>query len=118
MTKNLLLILQEHEEALEESERRMAELQKESEKEAEVNRRQANDLKYLTEREERSRREKEVRRRRRGMRTLRDRGGGGGGGGGGDEMSSFPPGVQSEGEGSGVEHRGGASGAPGVQVQL
>ncbi|XP_041821691.1 LOW QUALITY PROTEIN: coiled-coil domain-containing protein 171-like, partial [Chelmon rostratus] len=53
-------LLQDHEEALEESERRIAEVHKEREKEAEVNRRQANELKYLTEREERSRREKEV----------------------------------------------------------
>ena len=56
-------VVQDHEEALEETERRMAEVQKEREKEAELNRQQANDLKYLTEREERSRREKEVRRR-------------------------------------------------------
>ncbi|KAM7376891.1 hypothetical protein PAMA_013590 [Pampus argenteus] len=53
-------LLQDQEEALEEAERRMAEVQKEREKEVEVNRRQANELKYLTEREERSRREKEV----------------------------------------------------------
>ncbi|XP_042257973.1 coiled-coil domain-containing protein 171-like [Thunnus maccoyii] len=53
-------LLQDQEEALEEAERRMTEVQKESEKEAEVNRRQANELKYLTEREEQSRREKEV----------------------------------------------------------
>lgn len=59
-----MCVVQDHEEALEETERRMAEVQKEREKEAELNRRQANDLKYLTEREERSRREKEVRRRR------------------------------------------------------
>ncbi|XP_023270280.1 coiled-coil domain-containing protein 171 [Seriola lalandi dorsalis] len=38
----------------------MAEVQKEREKEAEVNRRQADELKYLREREERSRKEKEV----------------------------------------------------------
>lgn len=42
----------------------MVEVQKEREKEAEVNRRQANKLKHLTESEERSRRQKEVRRRR------------------------------------------------------
>ncbi len=59
------LVLQDHEEALEESERRMAEVQKEREKEAEVNRRLVSELKNLTEREESSRREKEVRRRRR-----------------------------------------------------
>ncbi|XP_067435637.1 coiled-coil domain-containing protein 171-like [Thunnus thynnus] len=53
-------LLQDQEEALEEAERRMTEVQKESEKEAEVNRRQANELKYLMEREEQSRREKEV----------------------------------------------------------
>ncbi|XP_036968760.1 coiled-coil domain-containing protein 171 [Acanthopagrus latus] len=53
-------LLQDHEEALEETERRRTEVQKEREKEAELNRQQANDLKYLTEREERSRREKEV----------------------------------------------------------
>ncbi|KAM7366641.1 hypothetical protein PAMP_016062 [Pampus punctatissimus] len=53
-------LLQDQEEALEEAERRMAEVQKEREKEVEVNRHQANELKYLTEREERSRREKEV----------------------------------------------------------
>ncbi|XP_035849773.1 trichohyalin-like, partial [Sander lucioperca] len=57
-------LLQDQEEALEESERRMAALQKErereGEKEAEANRRQADQLKYLAEREERSRREKEV----------------------------------------------------------
>ena len=46
-------------------------MQKEREKEAEVNRRQAGELKYLTEREERSRREKEVRRRRRRTRRRR-----------------------------------------------
>lgn len=50
-------------------------MQKEREKEAEVNRRQANELKYLTEKEERSRREKEVRR-------------GGGGGHVGEEMAA------------------------------
>lgn len=44
----------------------MVEVQQEREKEAEVNRRQANELKYLTEREERSRRDREVRRRREG----------------------------------------------------
>ncbi|XP_022622384.1 coiled-coil domain-containing protein 171, partial [Seriola dumerili] len=53
-------LLQDQEEALEESERRMAEVQKEREKEAEVNRRQADELKYLREGEERSRKEKEV----------------------------------------------------------
>ncbi|TKS93344.1 Coiled-coil domain-containing protein 171 [Collichthys lucidus] len=52
--------LTDQEEALEESERRMMELQREREK-AEVNRRQANEMKYLTEREETSRREKEER---------------------------------------------------------
>ncbi|XP_070711254.1 coiled-coil domain-containing protein 171 [Pempheris klunzingeri] len=59
-SQQLHRVLQDQEEALEESERRMAEVQKEREKEAEVNRRQAGDLKYLTEREERSRREKEL----------------------------------------------------------
>lgn len=54
------LVFQDHEEALEESERRIAEVQKEKEKEAEVNRRQGDELKYLSEREERSRSEKEV----------------------------------------------------------
>ncbi|XP_070849134.1 coiled-coil domain-containing protein 171 [Chaetodon trifascialis] len=53
-------LLQDQEEALEESERRIAEVQREREKEAETSRRQADELKYLTEREERSRREKEV----------------------------------------------------------
>ncbi|XP_038587042.1 coiled-coil domain-containing protein 171-like [Micropterus salmoides] len=53
-------LLQDHEEALQESERRMVEVQQEREKEAEVNRRQANELKYLTEREERSRRDREL----------------------------------------------------------
>nr|XP_046236006.1 coiled-coil domain-containing protein 171-like [Scatophagus argus] len=53
-------LLQDHEEALEESERRMAELQRKKEKEAEVNRRQASELKYLTDGEERSRREREA----------------------------------------------------------
>ncbi|XP_076580925.1 coiled-coil domain-containing protein 171 isoform X2 [Chaetodon auriga] len=53
-------LLQDQEEALEESERRIVEVQREREKEAEVNRRQADELKFLTEREERSRREKEV----------------------------------------------------------
>ncbi|KAF3698175.1 Coiled-coil domain-containing protein 171 [Channa argus] len=54
-------LLQDHEEALSESERRIAEVQKEREKEAKVNRRQAEEMKYLKEREERSRREKELR---------------------------------------------------------
>ncbi|XP_067379209.1 coiled-coil domain-containing protein 171-like isoform X1 [Channa argus] len=53
-------LLQDHEEALSESERRIAEVQKEREKEAKVNRRQAEEMKYLKEREERSRREKEL----------------------------------------------------------
>ncbi|XP_071315951.1 coiled-coil domain-containing protein 171-like isoform X2 [Trachinotus anak] len=53
-------LLQDQEVALEETERRMTEVQKEREKEAEVNRRQADELKYLMEREERNRREKEV----------------------------------------------------------
>ncbi|XP_041634778.1 coiled-coil domain-containing protein 171-like isoform X2 [Cheilinus undulatus] len=53
-------LLQDQEEALEESERRLMEILKEKEKEAEVNRRQADELKYVTEREERSRREKEL----------------------------------------------------------
>ncbi|KAM6894633.1 coiled-coil domain-containing protein 171 [Lycodopsis pacificus] len=53
-------LLQEQEEALEESQRRMVEVQKERDEEAEANRRRAGELKYLTEREERSRREKEV----------------------------------------------------------
>ncbi|KAM6960442.1 uncharacterized protein ccdc171 [Tautogolabrus adspersus] len=53
-------LLQDQEEALEESERRLVEVLKEKEKEAEVNRRQADELKYLTEREERSKREKEL----------------------------------------------------------
>ncbi|XP_074480289.1 uncharacterized protein ccdc171 [Sebastes fasciatus] len=52
--------LQDQDEALEEAQRRMEEVQKEREKEAEVNRRQADELKYLAEREERSRKEKEV----------------------------------------------------------
>ncbi|XP_074555073.1 uncharacterized protein ccdc171 isoform X2 [Halichoeres trimaculatus] len=53
-------VLQDQEEALEESERRVVQIIKEKEKEAEVNRRQCDELKHLTEREERSRREKEV----------------------------------------------------------
>ncbi|XP_034535230.1 coiled-coil domain-containing protein 171-like isoform X2 [Notolabrus celidotus] len=53
-------VLQDQEEALEESERRVVEVIKETEKEAEVNRRQGDEVKYLTEREERSRREKEL----------------------------------------------------------
>ncbi|XP_044040414.1 coiled-coil domain-containing protein 171-like [Siniperca chuatsi] len=53
-------LLQDHEEALEESERRTAEVQKEREKEAEANGRQAIELKYLMEREERSKREQEL----------------------------------------------------------
>ncbi|KAK2863391.1 hypothetical protein Q5P01_002924 [Channa striata] len=53
-------LLQDHEEALEESERRIAEVQKEKVKDAELNRRQAEELKYLKERDERSRREKEL----------------------------------------------------------
>lgn len=52
---------QDQEEALEESERRVVQMIKENEKEAEVNRRQSDELKHLKEREERSRREKEVR---------------------------------------------------------
>uniref|UniRef100_A0A4W6ERL4 Coiled-coil domain containing 171 n=2 Tax=Lates calcarifer TaxID=8187 RepID=A0A4W6ERL4_LATCA len=59
-SQRLHRVLQDQEEALEESERRMAEVQKEREKEAEVNRRQADELKYLMEREERSRREREA----------------------------------------------------------
>ncbi|XP_030609939.1 coiled-coil domain-containing protein 171 isoform X2 [Archocentrus centrarchus] len=53
-------LLQDQEVALEESERRMAEVQKEQEKEAEVKRRRANELKQLMDREERGRREKEL----------------------------------------------------------
>ncbi|XP_065806347.1 coiled-coil domain-containing protein 171-like isoform X4 [Labrus bergylta] len=53
-------LLQDQEEALEESERRLLELLKEREKETEVNRRQEDQLKHLTEREERSRRDKEL----------------------------------------------------------
>ncbi|XP_037335725.2 coiled-coil domain-containing protein 171-like isoform X2 [Pungitius pungitius] len=53
-------LLQDQEEVLKESERRMVELQKEKDEEAEVNRRLSGELKYLAEREERSRREKEV----------------------------------------------------------
>ncbi|KAM8898532.1 LOW QUALITY PROTEIN: uncharacterized protein ccdc171 [Spinachia spinachia] len=52
--------LQDQEEVLRESERRMVELQKQKDEEAEVNRRLSGELRYLTEREERSRREKEV----------------------------------------------------------
>lgn len=55
-------VFQDHEEALEDLEKRIAGVQKEKEKEAEANRRQADELKHLWEREERSRREKEVRR--------------------------------------------------------
>ncbi|XP_075941168.1 coiled-coil domain-containing protein 171 [Anarhichas minor] len=58
--QRLHLLLQDQEEALEESQRRMVEVQKERDEEAEANRRRAGELKYLTEREERSRREKEV----------------------------------------------------------
>ncbi|KAM9827382.1 coiled-coil domain-containing protein 171 [Neosynchiropus ocellatus] len=53
------LLLEQHD-ALEEAERRMTEVQKEREKEAEITRQQANDLKYLSELEERSRSEKEA----------------------------------------------------------
>ncbi|XP_072232835.1 coiled-coil domain-containing protein 171-like [Leuresthes tenuis] len=53
-------LLQDQEEALEESERRMAELQREMQKEAEATGRQAEELKHLTESEERSRKEKEL----------------------------------------------------------
>lgn len=56
-----LLVSQDQEAALEESERRMAEVQKEREKEAEVKRRRADELKQLLDREDRSCREKEVR---------------------------------------------------------
>ncbi|XP_054457563.1 coiled-coil domain-containing protein 171-like [Anoplopoma fimbria] len=59
-SQRLHRLLQEQEEALEESERRMASLQRERDEEAEENRRRAGELKYLTEREERSRREKEA----------------------------------------------------------
>lgn len=56
-----LLVCKDQEVALEESETRLAKLQTEREKEAEVKRRRADELKQLMEREERSRREKEVR---------------------------------------------------------
>ncbi|XP_060922636.1 coiled-coil domain-containing protein 171-like [Limanda limanda] len=58
--QQLRQLLQEQEEALQESETRIAEVKQEGEKEAEVNRRLAGELKYLMEREERSRREKEA----------------------------------------------------------
>uniref|UniRef100_A0A667WDF3 Uncharacterized protein n=1 Tax=Myripristis murdjan TaxID=586833 RepID=A0A667WDF3_9TELE len=58
--KRVCVSPQEQQEALEELERRVSEVEKEREKEAEANRRQAGELKHLTEREERSRREKEV----------------------------------------------------------
>ncbi|XP_034424677.1 coiled-coil domain-containing protein 171-like [Hippoglossus hippoglossus] len=58
--QQLRQLLQEQEEALQESETRIAEVKEDGEKEAEVNRRQAGELKYLMEREERSRREKEA----------------------------------------------------------
>ncbi|KAM4536511.1 uncharacterized protein ccdc171 [Odontesthes bonariensis] len=53
-------LLQDQEEALEQSERRMVEVQREVQKEAEASRRHAEELKHLTEREERSRKEKEL----------------------------------------------------------
>ncbi|KAM6909408.1 LOW QUALITY PROTEIN: coiled-coil domain-containing protein 171 [Xenentodon cancila] len=53
-------LLQEQEEALKETERRMVEVQTERVKEAELIRKQNEELKYLTEREERSHREKEA----------------------------------------------------------
>lgn len=56
-----LPVCKDQEVALEESETRLAKLQTEREKEAEVKRRRADELKQLMEREERSRREKEVR---------------------------------------------------------
>lgn len=56
-----LLVCKNQEVALEESETRLAKVQTEREKEAEVKRRRADELKQLMEREERSRREKEVR---------------------------------------------------------
>lgn len=56
-----LLVCKDQEVALEESETRLAKVQTEREKEAEVKRRHADELKQLMEREERSRREKEVR---------------------------------------------------------
>uniref|UniRef100_A0A669B9V3 Uncharacterized protein n=1 Tax=Oreochromis niloticus TaxID=8128 RepID=A0A669B9V3_ORENI len=55
-----LLVCKDQEVALEESERRLAEVQKEREKEADVKRRSADELKQLMEREERSRRQKEL----------------------------------------------------------
>ncbi|XP_053271862.1 coiled-coil domain-containing protein 171 [Pleuronectes platessa] len=58
--QQLRQLLEEQEEILQESETRIAEVKEEAEKEAEVNRRQAGELKYLMEREERSRREKEA----------------------------------------------------------
>lgn len=63
------VVFQDHEEALEDLEKRIAGVQKEKEMEAEANRRQADELKHLWEREERSRREKEVRR----WREIRER---------------------------------------------
>lgn len=56
-----LLVCKDQEVALEESETRLAKLQTEREKESEVKRRRADELKQLMEKEERSRREKEVR---------------------------------------------------------
>ncbi|XP_037832540.1 coiled-coil domain-containing protein 171 isoform X2 [Kryptolebias marmoratus] len=53
-------LLQDQEEALGESERRMVEVQRERKEKEEENRRQAEELKVLMEREERSRREKEL----------------------------------------------------------
>lgn len=51
---------QEQEQALEQSEHRMVELHREAQKEAELSRRQADELRYLSEREERLRTDQQV----------------------------------------------------------
>lgn len=104
-----LVVVQEQEEALEEAERRMKEVQIEKEKEAELNRRQNEEVKYLKEKEERSRREKEVSSRAAHVHlTMFSRH---------SSLSSAAAG-RPEGGVSGGQRRGGASSAPGVQVQL
>lgn len=107
-----LPVCKDQEVALEESETRLAKLQTEREKEAEVKRRRADELKQLMEREERSRREKEVRPDpvpvfnigwETGERT---------------DVCLLSPAAGAEGEVSSVEHRGRARCSPGDKVQL
>lgn len=100
--------LQEQKEALQESERRIMEVERERQREVELSERRAEELKFLTEREEWIRREKEVQEAEGGIPQVQQ------------ELGSacVSAGVRPEGDVSGVRAGGGASGSPGVKVQL